>query len=265
MTPGAWHVFFVFFCRVGVPRLRTWRLSRWPMLCDLVSETSGWHEWTANEWLTSKITSDFLLWNLVFSRTRSEGSRFTWGSGGEAVFANSCVCDRNRRQPSASVGNRLREGPKALHSGECLRSGPVASASGVVRKACQVDSLSPQLYWSLQSSDIFVSPQLYWRLQRRCLCELSVSPQLFWRLQRRCLCEGAVAPQLCWCLQRRCLCEGSVAPQLFWRLQRRCQCEWSVSPQLNWCLQRRCLWEWSVSQKGVEKACHVRVSCKSVK
>ena len=36
-----------------------------------------------------------------YSRMRSEGSRFTWGSGGEAVFAKFCVCDRNRRQPSA--------------------------------------------------------------------------------------------------------------------------------------------------------------------
>ena len=34
---------------------------------------------------------------------RSEGSRFTWGSGGEAVFAQFCVCGRNRRQPSATV------------------------------------------------------------------------------------------------------------------------------------------------------------------
>ena len=38
---------------------------------------------------------------IVFSRMRSEGSRFTWGSGGEAVFAKFCVCDRNRPQPLA--------------------------------------------------------------------------------------------------------------------------------------------------------------------
>ena len=37
----------------------------------------------------------------VFSRMRSEGSRFTWGSGGEAAFAKSCR--------------------KALHIGECCR------------------------------------------------------------------------------------------------------------------------------------------------
>ena len=34
---------------------------------------------------------------------RSEGSRFIWGSGGEAVFAESCVYVRNRPQPSATV------------------------------------------------------------------------------------------------------------------------------------------------------------------
>ena len=59
-----------------------------------------------------------------FSRMRSESSRFTWGSGGEAVFAKFCVCDRNRRQPSASVRNRLRDRRKALHSGERVRRGP---------------------------------------------------------------------------------------------------------------------------------------------
>ena len=32
---------------------------------------------------------------------RSEGSRFIWGSGGEAVFAESCVYVRNRPQPFA--------------------------------------------------------------------------------------------------------------------------------------------------------------------
>ena len=59
-----------------------------------------------------------------FSRMRSEGSRFIWGFGGEAVFAESCVSVRNRSQPSATVRNRLREGRKALHSGECVWRGP---------------------------------------------------------------------------------------------------------------------------------------------
>ena len=38
-----------------------------------------------------------------FSRMRSEGSRFIWGFGGEAVFAESCLYVRNRPQPSATV------------------------------------------------------------------------------------------------------------------------------------------------------------------
>ena len=67
--------------------------------------------------------------SVFFSRMRSEGSRFTWGSGGEAVVAKSCVCDRNRSQPFATVGNRLREGRKALHSGECIGSGPESVSS----------------------------------------------------------------------------------------------------------------------------------------
>ena len=114
-----------------------------------------------------------------FSRMRSsEGSRFTWGSGGEAVFAKFCVCVRNRRQPSATV------------CVTAVRLSTVTSASGVVLKACQVDSLSPQLYW---------------RLQRTCLCERSVSPQFYWRLQRTGLSERSVSPQLFWRSQRRCL------------------------------------------------------------
>ena len=64
-----------------------------------------------------------------FSRMRSEGSRFTWGSGGEAVFAKSCVSDRNRSQPSATVRNRLCVRRKALHSGECVWSGPESVSS----------------------------------------------------------------------------------------------------------------------------------------
>ena len=71
-----------------------------------------------------------------------------------------------------------------------VRLSTVASVSGVVPKACQVDSWSPQLYWCLR---------------RRCLCDISVSPQLYWCLQRRCLCERSVSPQLYWCVQRRCL------------------------------------------------------------
>ena len=83
----------------------------------------------------------------MFSRMRSEGSRFIWGLGVRlcsrkvvSVFATG----RNRPQPSATV---------------CVRAvmlSTVASASGRVQKVCEVDALSPQLYWCLQ---------------RRCLCD----------------------------------------------------------------------------------------------
>ena len=66
---------------------------------------------------------------IVFSRMRSEGSRFIWGSGGEAVFAESCVYVRNRPQPFATVRNRLRVRRKALHSGECAWSDPESVSS----------------------------------------------------------------------------------------------------------------------------------------
>ena len=36
-----------------------------------------------------------------------------WGSGGEAVFAKSSICDRSRRQRFATVGNHVHEGHKA--------------------------------------------------------------------------------------------------------------------------------------------------------
>ena len=75
---------------------------------------------------------------------RSEGSRFIWGSGGEAVFAESCVCARNRPHPSAPV------------CVSAVRLSTAVSASSVVPKLCEVDPLSPQLYW---------------HLQRKCLCE----------------------------------------------------------------------------------------------
>ena len=38
-----------------------------------------------------------------FSRMRSEGSRFIWGSGGEAVFAESCIYVGNRSRATATV------------------------------------------------------------------------------------------------------------------------------------------------------------------
>ena len=127
-----------------------------------------------------------------FSRMRSEGSHFTWGSGGEAVFVKSCVVTatvRKCRQPFAAV------------CVTAVRQSTAASASGAVPKACQVDSLPPQLYW---------------RLQRQCQCERSVSRSYIG------VCRGIA------CV---CVCVSDLSPQLYWCLQRRCPREWSVSPQ----------------------------------
>ena len=70
-----------------------------------------------------------MIFGNFFSRMRSEGSRFTWRSGGELVFAKNCVCDRNGRQPLATVRNRPRVRRKVLHSGERVWSGPESVSS----------------------------------------------------------------------------------------------------------------------------------------
>ena len=59
-------------------------------------------------------------------------------------FAFATATVRNRPQPSATA------------CGDAVRLSTVASVSGVDEKACQIERLSPQLYW---------------RLQRRCLRE----------------------------------------------------------------------------------------------
>ena len=59
-------------------------------------------------------------------------------------FAFAFASVRNRPQPSATA------------CGDAVRLSTVASVSGVDQKACQIERLSPQLYW---------------RLQRRCLRE----------------------------------------------------------------------------------------------
>ena len=185
------------------------------------------------DWKFDWIFHKFLLKNrLKIQRLKMMNSRLNFG---HAVFPE-CVA----RVPVSlgGLGVRLcspsfafafasvRKCPQvsATACGDAVRLSTVASVSGVVPKACQVES------WCL--CEWSVSQQLYWCLQRRCLWEWSVSQQLYWRLQRRCLWEWSVAPPLYWCLQRRCLCEWSVWPQLYWCLQRRCLWEWSVSPQL---------------------------------
>ena len=156
-----------------------------------------------------------------------------WGSGGEAVFAKSCVCGRNRRQMSATL---------------CVSAVTLSTLASAAARG--LESVSSWL----------VSPQLYWRLQRKCQCEWSVASQFYWRLQRKCQCDWSVAPQLFWRLQRKCQCEWSCSPQFYWHLQRKCQCGWSVSGKsvLQECQAR-------VSHEIVPQECQVRASYKNLK
>ena len=193
-----------------------------------------------------------------FSRMRSEGSRFTWGSGGEAVFAKFCVCVRNRRQPFATVRNRLRWRCKALHSGERVWRGPETVSNWVVLSAF-AEEVSVRVICVAAVILVFAE-----EVSMRVTCGAAV----ILVSAERCLWEWPVAPQLYWCLQRRCLWEWCVAPQLFWRLQRRCLWEWSVAPQfIGVCRGGVCesdLCQVRVSYKGVKQECLTRVSSKIV-
>ena len=239
-------------CSYHLVNMENWKINHLVCWCLLMFPISNMLFFPVLQCFASLMFQpmfSFLNWRSAFSRMRSEGSRFIWGSGGEAVFAESCLY----------VRNRLRVRRKALHSGECTWSDPESMWSWVVssqlywrlQMRCLWEwSVASQLYWCLQRMCLWrwaVSPHLYWRLQRSCLWLWSVSPQLYWHLQWNCLCEGSVSLQLYWCLQRMCLREWPVAPQLYWCLQRRCLCECSVSSQLYWCLQRRCQWEWPAS------------------
>ena len=96
-----------------------------------------------------------------------EGQR-KGGPGGEKNIFPECVarvpvslgglgvrlCSPSFAFAFASVRNRPQ--PSATACGDAVRLSTVASVSGVDQKACQIERLSPQLYW---------------RLQRRCLRE----------------------------------------------------------------------------------------------
>ena len=120
--------------------------------------------------------------NMIFPEFIARVPVSLWGSEVEAVFAKSCVCDRHRPQPPATV--RKRPQPPAT-----VRNRPRVRRRALSRRECIWSGFESASSW-------LVAPQLYWRSQRRCLCEWSVSPQLYLPLQRRCLCEWSVSPQL---------------------------------------------------------------------
>ena len=135
------------------------------------------------------------LFQTFFSRMRSEGSRFIWGSGGEAVFAESCVYVRNRPQPSATV--RV----------SAVRLSTVASAPGVIPKACQVDSCR-RSYTDVCSGGVCVSDLCRRSYIGVCRGGVCVSDLC----RRSCIgvCRGGVsASDLC-CRSYIAVCSGGV-------------------------------------------------------
>ena len=138
----------------------------------------------------------------VFSRMRSEGSRFTWGSGGEAVFAKFCVCVRNRRQPSATV----RVSAVRLSTG--------ASVSGVVPKACQVE-LWRRSYIGVCRGGVCESD-----LRRRsyiCVCTGRVCESDLCRRSYIGVCRGGVCVSDLWRRSFIVVCRGGVCVSDLWR------------------------------------------------
>ena len=179
---------------------------------------------------TLSMTTNFQPKVAVFPWMPSEGSRFTWGSGGEAAFAKSCVCDRKWSQPSATVRSRLQR--------RSIRFSSSATASGAVLKVCPVDMCRRSNIGVCKGGvcvcDLCRRSDIGVCRGGVCVCVWSVSPQWYWRLQRKCLCVWSVSPQWYWRLHRRCLWVWSMSPQLYWRLHRRSLWEWSASPQLFW-------------------------------
>ena len=88
-----------------------------------------------------------------FSQMRSEGSRFTLGSGGDRQKL------RLRPQPFATVGNRPRDRRKALHSGECCRKG----SRKWVRRTCDIAVISA---FAEEVSEWSVAPQFFFGVCR---------------------------------------------------------------------------------------------------
>ena len=131
-----------------------------------------------------------------YSRMRSDGSRFTWGLGVGLCSPKVAFADRNRWQPFATV------------CGDAVRLSTLASASGVVQKACQVGSRR-RMYFVVCRGGVCVSD--LWRRNYIGVCGGGVCVTHLWRRSDirvcRCLCERSVSPQLYWCLQRRCQCE----------------------------------------------------------
>ena len=151
-----------------------------------------------------------------------------WGSGGKAVFAKSCVCVRNRPQVFATV------------CVSAVRLSTVASASGVVPKACKVDS---------------------WRHSYIGVCRGGVSVSDLCRGSFVGVCRGGV------CVsdgRRRSYCIFVFAEEVSaWAI-----CVAAVTQECLTRVSRKSVWQECqvrVPQKSVKKERHVKVSYRSVK
>ena len=127
---------------------------------------------------------------------RSEGSRFIWGSGGEAVFAESCVYVRNRSPTTVTV------------CVSAVRLSTVASAPGVIPKACQVDSCR----------------RSYIGVCRGGVCESDLCRRSYIGV-----CRGSVSASDLWRRIYIGVCRGGVCENDLWRRAYIGVCRWGVS------------------------------------
>ena len=168
---------------------------------------------------------------------RSEGSRFTLGVGrGMAVFAQCCVCGRNRPQPSATVCVR------AVRLSSCV------NASGVVQKVCQADS------WRSRYIGVCRGGVCVGALCRRSyhgVCRGGVCVSDLWRRSFHGVCRGGVCASDLWRSRYHGVCRGGVCVKA-------CQVRASHK-SLKWECPAR------VSNRSVLQKCQVRLSHKSVK
>ena len=177
---------------------------------------------------------------LYFSRMRSEGSRFTWGSGGEAVFAKFCVCVRNRSQVFATV------------CGTAVRLSTVASASGGVQKLCRIESCR----------------RSYIGVCRGGVCESDLCRRSYIGVCRGGVCESDLCRRSYIGVCRGGVCESDLCRRSFIGVCRGCVCDLWRRSYIGVCRGGVCesgLCPRRVSRKHVMSECPTRVSSKSVK
>ena len=151
-----------------------------------------------------------------------------WGSGNKAVFAECCVCARNRPQPFASVRNRLRVRLSTMASapGRCLES----SSIGICRGGVCLSDL--------------------WRRSYTGVCRGGVSVSDLCRRSYTSVCRGGVSVSDLCGRSYIDVCRGGVSVSDLWRRSYFAVCK-------SQCPTR-------VSSESASQECQVRASYKSV-